>query len=178
MAVCFVDSFNLRKEGNRYFPKRCVALWQWTKMLINISDKRKNILKVGSEILNKTHVKVKLPLCLIKHRVLKAYGKSGSIAPRNLELRTKWKWLVVFKLWPRVRLSVKWRNRLYFWQSLKMFMNFWCHRLTRCLQLVQLWLIHELFNCALQLRNLDLYHVECWTEQDIQGRALSRFLLY
>jgi hypothetical protein len=62
------------------------------KVLIKISDKRKNILEVGIEILNitlnslvfQTHIKLKLPLCLIKHHVVKAYGKLGGIAPRNL----------------------------------------------------------------------------------------------
>jgi hypothetical protein len=36
-------------------------------------------------------VKVKLSLCLTKHHVMKAYWGSGGIAPRILDLGTRWR---------------------------------------------------------------------------------------
>jgi hypothetical protein len=36
-------------------------------------------------------VKVKLSLCLTKHHSMKTYWGSGSIAPRILDLGTRWK---------------------------------------------------------------------------------------
>jgi hypothetical protein len=40
--------------------------------------------------------KVKLFLCLTKHRAMKTYWGSGCIAPRILNLRTRWWWVVNF----------------------------------------------------------------------------------
>jgi hypothetical protein len=37
------------------------------------------------------NVKVKLSLCLTKHHAMKTYWGSGVIAPRNLDLGTRWK---------------------------------------------------------------------------------------
>jgi hypothetical protein len=36
-------------------------------------------------------VKVKLSLCLTKHNAMKTYWGSGSIAPRILDLGTRWR---------------------------------------------------------------------------------------
>jgi hypothetical protein len=36
--------------------------------------------------------KVKLSLCLTKQHAMKTYWGSGSIAPRILDLGTRWKW--------------------------------------------------------------------------------------
>jgi hypothetical protein len=36
--------------------------------------------------------KVKLSLCLTKHRAMKTYWGSGGIAPRILDLGTRWRW--------------------------------------------------------------------------------------
>jgi hypothetical protein len=41
-------------------------------------------------------VKVKLSLCLTKHHAMKTYWGSGSIAPRILDLCTRWRWVVSF----------------------------------------------------------------------------------
>jgi hypothetical protein len=51
-------------------------------------------------------VKVKLPLCLTKHHAMKTYWRSGGIAPRILDLGTRWRWVVSFTprpLYPRER---------------------------------------------------------------------------
>jgi hypothetical protein len=40
--------------------------------------------------------KVKLSLCLTKHHAMKAYWRSGGIAPRILDLGTRWRWVVIF----------------------------------------------------------------------------------
>jgi hypothetical protein len=45
-------------------------------------------------------VKVKLSLCLTKHYATKAYGGSGCIDSRFLDLGTSWKWVVSFTLLP------------------------------------------------------------------------------
>jgi hypothetical protein len=45
----------------------------------------------------KVKVKVKLPLCfLTEHHAMKAYWGSGGIAPRILNLGTRWRWVVSF----------------------------------------------------------------------------------
>jgi hypothetical protein len=44
--------------------------------------------------------KVKLSLCLTKHHTLKAYWGSGGIAPRILDLGTRWRWVASFTPWP------------------------------------------------------------------------------
>jgi hypothetical protein len=41
-------------------------------------------------------VKVKLSLCLTKHQAMKTYWGSGGIAPRILDLGTRWRWVVSF----------------------------------------------------------------------------------
>jgi hypothetical protein len=40
------------------------------------------------------NIKVKLSLCLTKHHAMKMYWGSGSIAPRILDLDTRWRWVV------------------------------------------------------------------------------------
>jgi hypothetical protein len=40
--------------------------------------------------------KVKLSLCLTKHHGMKTYWRSGGIAPRILDLGTRWRWVVSF----------------------------------------------------------------------------------
>jgi hypothetical protein len=45
-------------------------------------------------------VKVKLTLCLTKHHAMKTYWGSGSIAPRILDLGTRWRWVVSFTTRP------------------------------------------------------------------------------
>jgi hypothetical protein len=40
--------------------------------------------------------KVKLSLCLTKHHTMKTYRRSGCIAPCNLDLGTRWRWVVSF----------------------------------------------------------------------------------
>jgi hypothetical protein len=37
-----------------------------------------------------------LSLCLTKHHAMKTYWGSGGIAPRILDLGTKWRWVVSF----------------------------------------------------------------------------------
>jgi hypothetical protein len=39
----------------------------------------------------KVKLKVKLFLCLTKHHVMKTYWESGGIAPRILDLGTRWR---------------------------------------------------------------------------------------
>jgi hypothetical protein len=39
----------------------------------------------------KVNVKVKLSLCLTKHHAMKTYWGSGGIAPRILDLGTRWR---------------------------------------------------------------------------------------
>jgi hypothetical protein len=34
------------------------------------------------------------PLCLTKHHAMKTYWESGGIAPRILDLGTRWRWVV------------------------------------------------------------------------------------
>jgi hypothetical protein len=41
-------------------------------------------------------VKVKLSLCLTKHHAMKTYYRSGGIAPRILDLGSRWRWVVSF----------------------------------------------------------------------------------
>jgi len=41
-------------------------------------------------------VKVKLTLCLTKHRAMETYWRSRGIAPRILDLSTRWEWMVSF----------------------------------------------------------------------------------
>jgi hypothetical protein len=53
---------------------------------------------------SKVKVKVKLSLCLTKHHAMKTYWGSGGIAPRILDLGTRWRWVVSFTpqpLYPR-----------------------------------------------------------------------------
>jgi hypothetical protein len=40
--------------------------------------------------------KVKLSLCLTKHHAMKMYWGSGGIAPRTIDLGTRWRWVVSF----------------------------------------------------------------------------------
>jgi hypothetical protein len=42
------------------------------------------------------YVKVKLSMCLTKHQAMKRYWASGGIAPRILDLGTRWRWVVSF----------------------------------------------------------------------------------
>jgi hypothetical protein len=49
----------------------------------------------------KVKVKLKLSLCLRKHDAMKTYWGSGGIAPRLLDLGTRWKWVVSFTHRPR-----------------------------------------------------------------------------
>jgi hypothetical protein len=49
-----------------------------------------------TEYLISLKVKVKLFLCLTKHHSMKAYSASGGIAPRILNLGTRWRWVVSF----------------------------------------------------------------------------------
>jgi hypothetical protein len=44
----------------------------------------------------KVKVQVKRSLCLTKHYAMKAYWGSGGIAPRILDLGTRWSWVVSF----------------------------------------------------------------------------------
>jgi hypothetical protein len=44
----------------------------------------------------KVKVKVKLSLCSTKHLAMKTYRGSGGIAPRILDLSTRWRWVVSF----------------------------------------------------------------------------------
>jgi hypothetical protein len=44
----------------------------------------------------KVKVKVKLSLCLTKHHAMKTYWGNGGIAPRILDLGTRWRWVVSF----------------------------------------------------------------------------------
>jgi hypothetical protein len=51
-------------------------------------------------------VKVKLCLCLTKHHAMKAYVGNGGIAPRILDLGTRWRWVISFTpqpLYPQER---------------------------------------------------------------------------
>jgi hypothetical protein len=41
-------------------------------------------------------VKVKLSQCLTKHHAMKTYWGSGDIAPRILDVGTRWRWIVSF----------------------------------------------------------------------------------
>jgi len=41
-------------------------------------------------------VKVKLSLCLTKHHTMKTYWRSWGIAPRILDIGTRWRWVVSF----------------------------------------------------------------------------------
>jgi hypothetical protein len=41
-------------------------------------------------------VKVKLSLCLTKHHAMKTHWGSGGVAPRILDLGTRWRWVVSF----------------------------------------------------------------------------------
>jgi hypothetical protein len=47
-----------------------------------------------------TKVKVQLSLCWTKHHAMKAHWGSGGIAPRILDLGTRWRWVVNFTLRP------------------------------------------------------------------------------
>jgi hypothetical protein len=44
--------------------------------------------------------KVKLSLCLTKHHAMKAYRGNEGIAPRILDLGTRWRWVVSFTVRP------------------------------------------------------------------------------
>jgi hypothetical protein len=46
------------------------------------------------------NLKVKLSLCVTKHHATKMYWGSGGIAPRILDLGTRWRWMVGFTLRP------------------------------------------------------------------------------
>jgi hypothetical protein len=46
------------------------------------------------------YIKVKLSLCLTKHHAMKSYWGSGGIAPRILDLGTRWRRVVSFTPWP------------------------------------------------------------------------------
>jgi hypothetical protein len=105
----------------------------------------KEILNINPKsLVFQMHVQVELALILIEHHVLNCYERRGSIAPRILEISTKCKWLISFTAWPLVRLCAKRWNCLPSWQKLKVFLNFRCHSLTKCIKLIQMWLIHEL----------------------------------
>jgi hypothetical protein len=54
-----------------------------------------------NHIFPKKKVEVKLSLYLAKHRVMKMYWRSVGIAPRILDLGTRWRWVVSFT--PRER---------------------------------------------------------------------------
>jgi hypothetical protein len=41
-------------------------------------------------------VKIKLSLCLTKHHAMKTYWRSGCIAPRILDIGSRWRWVVSF----------------------------------------------------------------------------------
>jgi hypothetical protein len=45
-------------------------------------------------------MKVKLSLCLTKHHPMKTYWGSRGIAPRILDIGTRWRWVVSFTPWP------------------------------------------------------------------------------
>jgi hypothetical protein len=49
------------------------------------------------------NVKVNFSLCLTKHHAMKTYWASGGIAPRFLDLGTRWRWVVSFTLRPLYR---------------------------------------------------------------------------
>jgi hypothetical protein len=44
----------------------------------------------GLDASGSVKVKVKLSLCLTKHHAMKTYWRSGGIAPRILDLDTRW----------------------------------------------------------------------------------------
>jgi hypothetical protein len=57
-------------------------------------------------IFGKVKVKLKLSLCLTKHHAVKTYWGSGGLAPRILDLGTRWRLVVSFTrrpLYPRER---------------------------------------------------------------------------
>jgi hypothetical protein len=41
-----------------------------------------------------------LSLCLTKHHAMKTYWGSWGVAPRILDLGTRWRWVVSFTPWP------------------------------------------------------------------------------
>jgi hypothetical protein len=45
---------------------------------------------------NITPLTLKLSLCLTKHHAMKTYWGSGGIAPRSLDLGTRWRWVISF----------------------------------------------------------------------------------
>jgi hypothetical protein len=51
-----------------------------------------------------------LLLCLTKHHAMKTYWWNGGIAPRILNLGTRWRWVVIFTLQP---LYPQWKSPRY-----------------------------------------------------------------
>jgi len=51
--------------------------------------------------LSEVKAKLKLYVCLTKHHAMKAYWRSGSIAPLILDLVIRWRWVVSFTSQPR-----------------------------------------------------------------------------
>jgi hypothetical protein len=52
--------------------------------------------KSSHSFIHSIKVKVKLSLCLTKHRAMKTYWESGNIGPRIIDLGTRWRWVVSF----------------------------------------------------------------------------------
>jgi hypothetical protein len=73
-----------------------LVLWVYTESCrANLnSAHRLNATTALSDIM----VQVELSLCFFKteYHAMKAYGRSGDIAPRILDLGTKWRWVVSF----------------------------------------------------------------------------------
>jgi hypothetical protein len=55
------------------------------------SEKRKKVKYKKEKVLGRGD-KVKLSLCLTEHHIMKAYWGRGGIAPRILNLVTRWRW--------------------------------------------------------------------------------------
>jgi hypothetical protein len=81
---------------------RCVCN---CKTLVHIRDTgfKCTIRNLTNNRTNSIKVKVKLSLCLTKHHDMKTYWGSGGIAPRILDLGTRWMWVVSFTPQPLYR---------------------------------------------------------------------------
>jgi hypothetical protein len=82
----FVCSSTTRPTCPFNIPQRCRSTYNFLNSFLAI-----NIFSF-----NYGKVKAKFSLCLTEHHSMKAYWGSGCIAPRILDLGTRWRWVVSF----------------------------------------------------------------------------------
>jgi hypothetical protein len=82
-----------------YYFFRSVYIFMKWYVKLSLSPLMSNVLNssIPDEVKGK---EVKLSLCLTKHHTMKMYWGSGGIAPRILDLGTRWRWVVSFTARP------------------------------------------------------------------------------